>query len=154
MEKTLAILKPDCIKRGLMGKVIDAILEGGFAISAMKMVHMTHETATAFYDIHRKKPFFPSLIVFMSSDKCVALVLEKTNAVATFRKLLGVTDPEEATAGTIRRTFGENQQRNTAHGSDSIENAAREIAFFFTEYEIIENQGVDYEHGIMHENNQ
>lgn len=152
MEKTLALLKPDCTKRGLTGKVIDAIIQGGFDITAMKMIHMTHETAAAFYDIHHGKPFFASLIVFMSSDKCVALVLEKENAVAAFRELLGVTNPEEAAEGTIRRKFGENTQRNTVHGSDSIENAAREIAFFFSEHEIVENQGVDYEHDILSDN--
>lgn len=139
MERTLAILKPDCIEAGLIGKVLDQILSGGFKILAMKMVHLTPETAGEFYAVHRGKYFYPELTNFMSSGQCVPVVLEKVNAVTDFRTLIGATDPAEAAEGTVRKNFAESKGRNIVHGSDSIENAKTEISFFFSEKEIVEN---------------
>lgn len=138
-ERTLAILKPDCVGKKLMGKVLDIIENHGFKILAMKMVHLTRETAGEFYAVHRERPFYHDLIEFMSSGKCVAIALEKENAVADFRKLIGATDPAEAEPGTIRKMFAESKQNNIVHGSDSLENARVEIAFFFSQKELVEN---------------
>ncbi len=139
-ERTLAILKPDCVRRKLVGKVLDRILEAGFEIVGMKLVQMTEAQAKQFYAVHRERPFYADLVRFMSSGRSVALVLEKENAVAAFRELIGATDPKEAAPGTIRREFAENKQENIVHGSDSEETAAKEIAFFFSEAELIANQ--------------
>lgn len=142
MERTLAILKPDCIRKNLIGKVISHIEEAGFKIIAMKMVKLTPEQAGAFYYVHREKPFYNDLVRFMSSERVVALVLEKENAVEDFRKLIGATDPKEAGEGTIRRMYADSKQENIVHGSDSIENAQIEISFFFSQSELIAN-GID-----------
>ncbi|MFQ5824409.1 MAG: nucleoside-diphosphate kinase [bacterium] len=139
MERTLAILKPDCVGRKLMGKVLDRIEHAGFKILAMKMVRLTKDTAGAFYAVHRERPFYSDLVQFMSTDKSVVLVLEKNNAVAEFRKLIGATDPAAAEAGTIRKDFAESKQYNIVHGSDSPENAKMEISFFFFEKELLDN---------------
>ncbi len=139
MERTLAILKPDCVGRKLIGRVIDRIEQAGFRILAMKMVRLTSETAGAFYAVHRQRPFYSDLVHFMSSGNAVAMVLAKPNAVADFRAVIGATDPAEAAEGTIRREFAESKQNNIVHGSDSVENAKAEIAFFFSEKELVEN---------------
>ena len=139
MEKTLAILKPDCVRRNLVGQVIDRIEQAGFKILAMKMVRLTRQTAGEFYAVHRERPFYADLVEFMSSGSCVPMVLEKENAVSDFRKVIGATDPEEAEAGTIRKDFAESKQNNIVHGSDSVANAAKEIGFFFSEKELVEN---------------
>ncbi len=139
MERTLAILKPDCTSRGLMGKVIDRIEKAGFRIVGMKNVRLTAVTAGEFYAVHRERPFYGELVEFMSSAKAVPIVLEKDNAVADFRKLIGATDPAEADAGTIRKDFAESKQNNMVHGSDSPENAKIEIGFFFSDRELVEN---------------
>jgi len=139
-ERTLAILKPDCVRRKLAGKVLDRIIDAGFDIVGMKLVHLTEAQAKKFYEVHRERPFYRDLVRFMSSGQSIALVLEKENAVAAFRELIGATDPQEAAPGTIRREFAENKQENVVHGSDSPENAAKEIAFFFSEAELISNQ--------------
>ncbi|RMF62124.1 MAG: nucleoside-diphosphate kinase [Calditrichaeota bacterium] len=139
MERTLAILKPDCTGRNLMGKVIDRIERAGFEILAMKMTRLSREAAGEFYAVHRERPFYPDLVSFMSSGKCVPMVLQKENAVSDFRKLIGATDPAEAEPGTIRKDFAESKQNNIVHGSDSVENARIEIAFFFAERELVEN---------------
>jgi nucleoside-diphosphate kinase len=138
MEQTLAILKPDCVRRGLIGEVIRRIEAAGFRIRAMKMVHLTKKEAEGFYAVHRGRPFFEELTTFMSSGPCVPMVLEKENAVADFRALIGATDPAEAEEGTIRRAFAESKGQNIVHGSDSVENARIEISYFFPSIELVD----------------
>lgn len=137
MERTLAILKPDCLRKNIIGKVISRITEAGFDIIALKHVWLTPETAGGFYEVHRARPFFNDLVVFMSSGPCIPMALEKENAVDDFRKLIGATDPREAAAGTIRKEFADNKQENIVHGSDSPENAEIEIGFFFSGRELV-----------------
>ncbi|NIR49484.1 nucleoside-diphosphate kinase [candidate division KSB1 bacterium] len=139
MERTLAILKPDCVGRNLIGKVIDRIEREGFKILAMKMVRLTEQTTGEFYAVHRKRPFYRDLVQFMSSGHAIPMVLAKENAVNDFRKLIGATDPAEAESGTIRHEFAENKQNNIVHGSDSVRTAKSEIAFYFSEKELVEN---------------
>ncbi len=136
-NRTLAIIKPDAVNKMLTGKIIDRILSGGFAILNMKQVHLTKKQAEGFYAIHRDKPFYNDLVVFMSSAPCIVLVLKKENAVEAWRNLMGATNPEEAAEGTLRKEFAENIQNNAVHGSDSNENAIKEIAFFFSTSEIL-----------------
>ena len=133
---TLAIIKPDSVSKSNTGKIIDRILNGGFQILAMQQVMFTRERAEAFYAVHRERPFFNNLVEFMTSGSCVPMALKKEGAVTSFRKLIGATNPEEADEGTIRRDFAENIQNNAVHGSDSNENAVKEIAFFFSSLEI------------------
>lgn len=137
MERTLAILKPDCTSRKLSGKVIDKIENAGFKIIAMRLVKLTDETAGEFYAVHRERPFYGELVEFMTSANVIPIALEKDNAVADFRKLIGATNPAEAEAGTIRKEFAESIQNNTVHGSDSVENAKIEIGFFFSGRELV-----------------
>jgi len=139
VERTLAILKPDCVRKNLIGQVIDRIEKEGFTIIAMKMVHLTRETAGAFYAVHREKDFYSSLVAFMSSGKCIPMVLEKKGAIEAFRRLMGDTDPQKAAPTTLRHDFADSKQENIVHGSDSPETAQKEIAFFFSEQELIEN---------------
>jgi len=138
LERTLAILKPDCFDSKKMGKVLDRIEAAGFKILGLKMVRLTPQTAGKFYDVHRERPFYKDLCAFMSSGPCVPIALEKANAVADFRKLIGATDPAQADAGTIRKDFATSKQNNIVHGSDSPENAKIEIGFFFAERELEE----------------
>ncbi|MFC2088004.1 nucleoside-diphosphate kinase [Calditrichota bacterium] len=138
-ERTLAILKPDCISRNLAGKVIDHLLNSGFKIIAMKMVKLTRATAGEFYAVHRERPFYNDLLDFMTETKVIPLVLEKKNAVNELRKTIGATDPMEAEPDTVRKLYAENKQNNIIHASDSAENAKIEISFFFSTKEIIEN---------------
>ena len=138
MNRTLAILKPDCVRRNLVGEVIARMQKAKFKIVGMKMVRLTKETAGEFYAVHRQRPFYNDLIQFMISGACVLMILEKGNAVEEFRKFIGATDPKEAAPGTIRRDFAESKQENIVHGSDSPENAATEISFFFSECELVE----------------
>lgn len=138
-ERTLAILKPDCVKRNLCGQVIARLEQSGFTILGMKMVKLTHETAGGFYAVHRGRPFYDDLVSFMSSGKCVPIALEKENAVAEFRMLIGATDPKDAAPGTIRKQFASGKGENIVHGSDSADNGMIEIAYFFSEKELIEN---------------
>ncbi len=139
VERTLAILKPDCIKKNVAGEVLSRIEKAGFKILAMKMAKLTKETAGGFYAVHRERPFYADLTTFMSSGKCVPIALEKENAVADFRKLIGATDPKEAAPGTVRKDFASSKQENIVHGSDSVENGRIEIGFFFAEKELLEN---------------
>ncbi len=139
VERTLAILKPDCVKKNLAGEVLSRIERAGFKVLAMKMVRLTKETAGGFYAVHRGRPFYEELTTFMSSGKCVPIALEKENAVADFRKLIGATDPKEAAPGTVRRDLASSKGENIVHGSDSVENGRLEIGFFFSEKELIEN---------------
>ncbi len=138
-ERTLAILKPDCIRRNLAGKVLDNLLDAGFKIVALKMVKLTKETAGEFYAVHNERPFYNDLLVFMTETKVIPIILEKQNAVTELRKTIGATDPAEAEDGTIRKLYAENKQNNIIHASDSVENARIEISFFFSAKEIIEN---------------
>jgi len=140
-NKTLAILKPDCVRKNLIGKVIAQIQDAGFKILAMKMTHLTEDSAKGFYEIHKERPFFNELIAYMTSGPCVPIALEKENAVEEFRKLIGATDPAKAAEGTIRKLYAENIQENIVHGSDSDENAAKEISHFFSRKELLENNG-------------
>lgn len=139
-ERTLAILKPDCVKRKLAGQVLARIEAAGFTILGLKMVRLTNETAGGFYAVHRERPFFNDLVAFMSSGKCVPIALEKENAVADFRQLIGATDPKDAAPGTIRKEFASSKGENIVHGSDSPENGRLEIGYFFAEKELIENR--------------
>ena len=136
-ERTLAILKPDCVKKNLTGEVIARIEKAGFRILAMKKVRLTKETAGGFYSVHKGRPFYDSLVEFMSSGPCVPIALEKENAVSDYRNLIGATDPKDAAAGTIRKLYADNKGENIVHGSDSVENGRIEIGYFFSEREII-----------------
>lgn len=138
-NRTLAILKPDCVRKNLIGEVITKITEAGFKVKAMKMTRLTKVSAEGFYEVHKERGFFNDLVEFMTSGPCVPIALEKENAVADFRKLIGATDPAEAAEGTIRKMFADSKQYNIVHGSDSDENAAKEIAHFFSRKELLEN---------------
>lgn len=140
MERTLAILKPDCIRKNLQGEVIAKIQKAGFRILAMKTARLTAQTAGAFYAVHKGRPFFEGLVTFMASGPCVPMALEKENAVADFRTLIGATDPKDAAEGTIRKLYADNKGENIVHGSDSPENGTVEVAFFFSEEEIASNR--------------
>ncbi len=137
-EQTLAILKPDCVQRNLIGKVIDHLLDSGFKIVAMKMVKLDRLSAGEFYAVHKERPFYPNLLDFMTESEVVPLILEKENAVEELRKTIGNTDPAEAEEGTIRKRFAENKQNNIIHASDSKENAVIESSFFFSKKEILD----------------
>lgn len=139
VERTLAILKPDCVKKHLTGEVLARIEKAGFTILGMKMVKLTKETAGEFYGVHRQRPFFPDLVAFMVSGKCVPIALEKENAVADYRTLIGATDPMDAAPGTIRKDLASSKGENIVHGSDSAENGRIEIGYFFSEKELVEN---------------
>ena len=136
-ERTLAIIKPDAVQRRLTGRIIQRIEDAGFQIRAMRRVHLSQAEAEGFYAVHRERPFFPGLTEFMSSGPCVVLVLEKDSAVKGWRDLMGATDPAKADQGTIRKEFGSSVGENATHGSDSDENAAIEIAYFFSQLEIV-----------------
>ena len=133
---TLTIIKPDAVGNGYAGKIIDHILAAGYKIKAMKMVQLDARTAGGFYDVHRERPFFNDLVAFMTSGPCVPMVLEKENAVSSFRELIGATNPKEAAEGTIRNLYADSIEANAIHGSDSDENASREASYFFSELEI------------------
>ncbi len=141
-NRTLAILKPDAVRKNLIGQIITKITKAGFRVKALKMVKLTNDSAGGFYEVHKERPFYNDLIKYMTSGPCVPIALEKENAVADFRKLIGATDPQAAEEGTIRKLYAENKQENIVHGSDSDENAAIEIAHFFTRKELLENYGL------------
>jgi len=140
IERTLTILKPDCVQKQLIGEVTRRIQEAGFHITAMKMTHLTKNTAGSFYAVHKERPFYAELCEFMSSGHCVPMILEKENAIEDFRELIGATNPEEAEEGTIRADFADSIQNNIVHGSDSVENGKKEAAFFFSEQEVVANR--------------
>lgn len=140
VERTLAILKPDCVRKHLAGQVIARIEKAGFSILGLKMVRLTQVTAGGFYAVHRGRPFFEDLVRFMSSGACVPIALEKENAVADFRTLIGATDPKDADPETIRKDFASSKGENIVHGSDSPDNGRIEVAYFFTERELVANQ--------------
>ena len=138
---TLAIVKPDAVRAGHTGKIL-ALLEGaGFVIRAARLVKLTGAQAEAFYEVHRERPFYRSLVTFMTSGPALALALERADAVARLRDVIGATDPAEAKPGTVRKLYAESKERNAIHASDSPENAAREVAFFFPEGELREVGG-------------
>ncbi len=138
-ERTLAILKPDCVRKNLIGEVLRRIQDAGFRVRALKMVHLSKREAEGFYAVHEGKPFFEELTDFMSSGPCVPVVLEKENAIEDYRTLIGATNPEEADEGTIRSDFADSVGENIVHGSDSVENGKLEAAYFFPEHEIVAN---------------
>jgi nucleoside-diphosphate kinase len=135
-NRTFTMLKPDAIENGHMGKIIDMIIQAGFEIKAMKYTRLTIEQAQKFYEVHAERPFYGELVEYMTSGPIVAAILEKDNAVADFRTLIGATDPAEAAEGTIRKAYAENKGRNAVHGSDSDENAEIEGKFHFAANEI------------------
>ncbi|MBS4028230.1 MAG: nucleoside-diphosphate kinase [Ignavibacteriales bacterium] len=139
LERTLAILKPDCVRKQLIGEVTARIQKAGFKILGMKMTRLTKETAGGFYAVHKGRPFYDGLVEFMSSGACVPIALEKENAVADYRTLIGATDPKDAAEGTIRKLYADNKGENIVHGSDSAENGRIEIAYFFSESELVAN---------------
>ncbi len=134
--QTLAIVKPDAIGAGKAGKILAHLEEAGFTVRAARLVKLTRPEAEAFYAVHRERPFYGSLVAFMTSGPCLPLVLEREDAVSHLRTVIGATDPAEAAEGTVRRLYAENKERNGIHASDSAENAAREIGFFFPQAEL------------------
>ena len=134
---TFGIIKPDAVKAGHTGSIIQRINDAGFKIRAMKALHMTQRQAEGFYAVHRERPFFGGLTEFMSSAPCVVMALEKEGAVKAWRDLMGATDPAKADEGTLRKDFGGSLGENAVHGSDSEENAAIEIAYFFSQLELV-----------------
>jgi len=137
MEKTLSIIKPDAVAKNVIGKIIDRFESNGLRIAAMKKIKLTKEDAGKFYEVHKERPFYNDLCEYMSSGPVVVMVLEGENAIAKNRELMGATNPKEAAPGTIRADFAESIEANAVHGSDSLENAKKEIAFFFAEREIL-----------------
>lgn len=137
MERTFAIIKPDAVAAGNSGKIIDRIEREGFKIVAMKKIWMTKKMAEGFYAVHKDKPFFNDLTTFMSSGPSIVMILEKENAIADWRKLMGATNPANAEEGTLRKEFGKNIDNNAVHGSDAPETAAQETRYFFADIEIV-----------------
>ncbi len=137
MERTLAIIKPDAVSRRLSGDIIKRIVASGLTLAALKFKHLTRAEAERFYDVHRARPFFSGLCDYMTAGPVVIAVLSGERAITRWRDLMGATDPAKAAAGTIRKDFGLDVEKNSSHGSDAPETAAREIAFFFSELEIV-----------------
>jgi nucleoside-diphosphate kinase len=137
MNLTFGIIKPDAVRAGNTGSIIQSILNKGFKIRGLKLIHMTQAEAEGFYAMHRERPFFAGLTEFMSSAPCVVMALEKEGAVKAWRDLMGATDPAKAGEGTLRKKFGGSVGENAVHGSDSDENAAIEIAYFFSQLELV-----------------
>jgi len=135
-QRTLAIIKPDAVARGVVGQILARIEHDGFTILAAKLVHLGHAQAAGFYIVHKERPFYASLCAFMTKGPCVPLVLEAEDAIQRWRDLMGATDPAKAAAGTIRRDFASSIEANAVHGSDSPESAAFEIPYFFSALEI------------------
>jgi len=134
-DKTFTMIKPDAVENGHIGAILNDIIKGGFKIVAMKYLHLNAETAGAFYEVHKERPFYKDLVSFMSSGPIVAAILEKENAVEDFRELIGATDPSKAKEGTIRNKYAKSIEANAVHGSDSNENAKVEGSFFFSKLE-------------------
>jgi nucleoside-diphosphate kinase len=135
--QTLAIIKPDAVASGKAGKVIAHLEGAGFTVRAARLVRLSLSQAEAFYAVHRERPFFRSLVTFMTSGACLPLALERADAVGHLRTVIGATDPKDAAPGTIRALYAESKERNAIHASDSDENARREVAFFFAEAELL-----------------
>jgi len=137
MERTFAIIKPDAVAAGHAGKIIDAIVENGFRIAGLKMKRLSQSDAEGFYAVHRERPFYGSLVKFMTEGPVVVMVLEAPDAITKWRDLMGATNPANAAEGTLRKRFAENIERNCVHGSDAPETAAVEIPFFFATSELL-----------------
>lgn len=138
MERTLVMIKPDGVERALIGKIIAIFEEKGLRVVALKKIKLSKEKAKKFYEVHKERPFFEDLTDYVSSGPVVAMVLEGENAVNRVREIIGATDPKEAKEGTIRKLFGIDKEKNTVHGSDSLESAKKEILFFFSVSEIMQ----------------
>lgn len=136
VQRTLCIIKPDAVRKNLQGNIIQKISDSGFKMLGMKMLNLADQTAGKFYEIHKERPFYKELCSFMTSGPVVAIALEKENAVADYRTLIGATDPSEAAEGTIRKLYADSKSENAVHGSDSEENGRNEVAFFFAESEL------------------
>lgn len=136
-SRTLGIVKPDAVRAGKVGSIVQRIIDAGFSIRALKLLHLSRKDAEGFYAVHRERPFFAGLTEFMSSGPCVVMVLEKEGAVKAWRDLMGATDPAKADDNTLRKQFGASVGENAVHGSDSDENAAIEISYFFSQIEIV-----------------
>ena len=134
--RTLAIIKPDAVAAGRIGQIVAHLEKEGFTVRAARLVRLTEAEAGAFYEVHRGRPFYAELVRFMTSGPCLPIALERADAVAHYRIVIGATDPAEAAAGTIRKLYAESKGRNAVHGSDSDDNATREIAFFFAQSEL------------------
>jgi nucleoside-diphosphate kinase len=134
-QQTFAIIKPDAVAAGNSGKIIEAIEGRGFRIAAMKKMHLARTQAEGFYHVHRERPFFNDLVTFMTEGPVIAMILEKENAIADWRALMGATNPEQADQGTMRKQYGSNIERNAVHGSDAPETAAFETSYFFNAME-------------------
>ena len=139
MNRTLTIIKPDAFGSGKAGLIIAHLEKSGFRVIASRVMHLTEAQAREFYAVHKERPFYGSLVSFMTSGKCMPIVLERADAVAELRRVIGATDPAQAEAGTVRKVYAESKERNAIHASDSDENAARESRFFFAETELIAN---------------
>jgi nucleoside-diphosphate kinase len=137
MNRTLTIVKPDAFESGKAGKIIAHLESAGFKVVAARVMHLSTAQAQEFYAVHKERPFYGSLVSFMTSGKCMPIVLERADAVAELRRVIGATDPAQAEAGTVRKLYAESKERNAIHASDSDENAARESRFFFAETELI-----------------
>ena len=136
-NRTLTIIKPDAFGAGKAGKIIGHLEAGGFRVAAARVTHLSEAEAGAFYEVHRERPFYRSLVTFMTSGPCMPMILERNDAVAALRSAIGATDPAEAAEGTVRKLYAESKERNAIHASDSDENATRESQFFFSETELI-----------------
>ncbi len=141
-EKTLAIIKPDALEKGIVGEVCQRMENGGLKIVGMKMLALTPKKAEGFYAVHQGKPFFANLIKFMSSGPCVVICLEGEGAIRRWRDIMGATDPEKAAEGTIRKDFGNNIEKNAVHGSDAAETARFEISYFFEPNELVQYEWI------------
>ena len=141
MSKTLAIIKPDAVQSRKAGKILAHLEQSGFTVRAMRMTRLDAESAGEFYEVHRQRSFYASLVSFMTSGPAIPIVLEADGAVRKLREVIGATDPAEAAAGTVRKLYAESKERNAIHASDSDENAAREIAFFFSRRELLGSGG-------------
>lgn len=139
LERTLAIIKPDAVKKNVVGEILAMITKAGFKVLGLKMTKINKVQAGAFYEVHKERPFYGELVDYMCSGSIVPIALEKENAIEDYRKLIGSTDPTEADEGTVRKLYGESKAINAVHGSDSVENGLKEIAFFFSESELVNN---------------
>ena len=137
MERTFGIIKPDAVSAGQVGAILAKIAEAGFKFRGLKMVRLSQQQAEGFYAVHKERPFYGSLVKFMTEGPVVVMVLERENAVAEWRKLMGATNPANAEPGTLRKLFAESIERNVVHGSDATETAAQEIPFFFSTAELL-----------------
>ncbi len=137
MERTLCIIKPDAVRKNVIGEIVAMLTGAGFGILGMKLIQLSRQDGERFYEVHRERPFYADLVTFMSSGPVVVIALQKENAVADYRTLIGATDPAEAAEGTVRKRFASSKGENAVHGSDSVANGIQEIAFFFAERELV-----------------